>query len=147
MESILQSLPQLLAYQPALVAMVLLCIYIIIQSVIAGVLGLGIGDEVPGRPLKGGHVDRSFRVLRVYANSTENLAFFVTVAFIAIVAGVSPVWVNGLVGLHVFFRVLYSLIYYRGAGKVGGGLRTIVYVLGLLMNFILAVMTAYAMMG
>lgn len=145
MESMIQNLPQLAPYQPAFFWLLVLCLVVLVQSFLAGALGLGKGDEVPGVPLKGTHGDASFRILRTYANSIENFSVFAATAFLAILAGVGVAAVNWLVGLHVVLRIVYWAIYYRGIGKVAGGPRTITYVAAFLMNLILAVLTAYAM--
>lgn len=146
MESILQSVPQLAPYQPTMAALILLCIVILTQSFLAGALGLGKSDEVPGRPLKGDHKDASFRILRTYANSTENFSVLIATAFLAVLAGVDAFWVNLLVWLHVAIRILYWAIYYAGMGRVAAGPRTFTYVLGWLVNSVLAVLTAYVML-
>jgi uncharacterized MAPEG superfamily protein len=106
MDSIILSLPLLTPYQPAFVGLSVLCLVVLVQSFPAGVLGLGSGDEVPGQPLKGAHSDKSFRILRTYANSTENLSVFVTTSLLAILAGVGVMAVNWLVGLHVALRIV-----------------------------------------
>lgn len=143
MEPIIISMPQVVAYQMALSALALLCVMVLAQSFLAGALGLGRSDEVPGRPLKGDHKDFSFRVLRTYGNSTENFSVFFATTLLAVLSGVSPVWVNWLVALHVLFRMIYWAVYYGGIGKSAAGARTITYVMGWLVNAVLAVMTAY----
>lgn len=146
MESIIENLPMLTPYQPAIVWLLVLCISILIQSFLAGVLGFANGKEVPGLPLKGTHADKSFRVLRTYANSTENFSVLVATMIIAILAGASPVVVNWLVGLHVVLRTVYWAVYYSGVGKAAGGPRTITYVAAFVINVILAGVAAYAML-
>ncbi len=141
----ISNMPQLLAYQPSLIALACLCLIVLIQSLLAGVVGFGQSAEVPGMPLKGSHSEMSFRILRTYANSTENLSVMVATAFLAILAGANANWVNGLVILHVLFRTAYWAVYYSGVGAVTNGPRTITYVLGWLMNIILAIMTIFAM--
>ena len=145
MQSLVETLPQLAAYHPALVALTILCLAILVQSFLAGVLGLAGGEETAGLPLRGNHEKFSFRTLRTYGNSTENLTAFATTLLLAIIAGVSAALVNWLAILHVVFRLVYWAVYYKGVGKVGGGVRTIVYVLGLFANFLLAALTAYAL--
>jgi len=146
MQSILDTMPQLIAYQPAILAVAVLCLAVLVQSFLAGALGLGKGEEIPGRPLKGDHGNFSFRVLRTYANSTENFSVFVATTVIAIIAGVSPWIVNWLVGLHVAVRLIYWGVYYGGIGKVSAGPRTIVYVLGWLLNTVLAAIATWAVL-
>ena len=146
MQSLIETLPQLAAYHPALVALTILCLAVLVQSFLAGILGLAGGEETAGLPLRGNHEKFSFRTLRTYGNSTENLAAFATTVILAIFVGVGVALVNWLAILHVAFRLVYWAVYYKGIGKVGGGIRTIVYVLGLFANIILAVLTAYALL-
>ena len=135
--------PHFSDYSLALTALTLLCFIICIQSVIAGAIGLGKSNEEPGLPLKGSHNDFSFRTLRTYANSVENLPMFGLIVLLAIFIGVEPKWVNWLAVIHVVCRVLYWAIYYSGIGKVEGGPRTITYVIALFANFILAGITLF----
>lgn len=137
---------EIAAYYPALLTLAILCLAVLAQSFLAGVIGLGKSDEEPGMPLKGGHKDLSFRTLRTYGNSVENLPVFVATLLLALIAGVAPIWVNSLAIIHVGFRLVYWIVYYSGVGKVGGGPRTIVYVLGLLANLVLAGMVLFALL-
>lgn len=77
-------------YNPALIALTILCVAVLMQSFLAGVLGFKGGVEVPGQPLKGSHKNFSFRALRTYGNSVENLPVFAITLILAIVADVSP---------------------------------------------------------
>ena len=138
---------QLAAYHTALLGLTVLCLSVLIQNFLAGVIGLGKSDEVPGMPLTGQHQDSSFRILRTYANSCENLAQFGLIVLLAIVAGVTPSWVNWLVIIYVVLRLIYWVVYYSGTGQVKGGLRTIVYALGMFANLILAVLTFWYMLA
>jgi len=143
MPTIIETFPQLAAYYPALIALIFLCLMVLAQGFLAGVLGLAGGEETAGMPLKGDHTKRSFRVLRTYHNSTENFSVMIATTILAILAGVSVVLVNWLVCLHVLIRLAYWAVYYSGVGKVAGGTRTITYVAAFFMNIILAVVTAY----
>ncbi len=146
MESIVQSFPQLIPYYPSLVALALLCLMVLVQSFLAGLLGLSTGEEIPGLPLKGDHTKLSFRVVRTYHNSIENFSVMTATTMLAILAGTNVTLVNWLVGLHVLIRLIYWGVYYSGTGKVAGGPRTITYVAALLMNVILAFATTYALL-
>jgi len=134
-------------YHAALIALALICLTVLVQGFLAGVLGLAQSDEVPGRPLKGDHPDFSFRVIRTYGNATENLPAFLTAVGLAIIAGVNPMIVNWLAALHVAARMAYWAIYYRGIGKTGGGIRTIAYVVGLFANLALAATALYVLVA
>lgn len=144
MNPLIEIWPALAGYQPALLAVAILSMVVLVQGFLAGALGLAQSDEVPGRPLKGDHPDKSFRILRTYANSTENMPAFIAALLVAIIAGASVLAVNILAAVHLAARLAYWLIYYAGWGKPGGGPRTIAYVLGLFANIGLAVLAAYA---
>jgi uncharacterized MAPEG superfamily protein len=136
---------QIGAYHPALIALAILFLVVLIQSFLAGVLGLGKSGEVPGRPLKGSHEDFSFRVLRTYGNSVENLSVFAGTVFLAVIVGVKPSLVNWLAAIHLVFRLAYWGIYYSGIGKIIGGPRSITYVLGWFTNLILIISVLFSM--
>lgn len=132
------------AYHPALIALAILCIAVLIQSFLAGIFGLAKGNEIPGKPLRGDHDNFSFRSIRAYGNSVENLPAFGWVLLLAIIGGASPKLVNWLAGIHVTLRLIYWGIYYAGVGKVAGGPRTMVYVLAWLVNLVLAIVALLA---
>jgi uncharacterized MAPEG superfamily protein len=147
MESILEHLPHLAGYKPALIAMGVLVLAVTVQSFLAGILALAPGHEVAGMPLKGTHDDRSFRIMRAYANSTENLPMMLGAFVLAILAGVSFTLVNWLVIIHLACRLIHWFVYYSKIGKRDGGPRTISYVGGLLTNIILGVMAVWALVA
>ena len=147
MTAIFEALPALAAYQPSLLALALLCIAVLIQAVLTAPLAFVTGDEEPGVALKGDHSKRSFRVIRTYQNSVENLPAFAATLFVAIIAGVDTGWVNWLAGIHVASRLLFWAIYYSGKGATAGGPRTFAFLGGLLTNLTLAGMTAYALVS
>jgi uncharacterized MAPEG superfamily protein len=145
MNNLTEVFSQVSAYNCALIALAVLCLAILIQSFLAGVLGLGKSDEEPGRPLKGSHQDFTFRTLRTYANSVENLPVFATTVFLAIIVNASPGWVNWLASIHVVLRLAFWAVYYSGVGAVAGGPRTITFVLGWLTNLILVIVVLVAL--
>ena len=136
----------LIPYYPSLMALLILCLAILVQSFIAGAIGLGKSAEVPGIPLKGNHADFSFRTLRTFHNSIENLPVFIATLGIAIIAGAPVAWVNGLASLYVVLRLIYWAVYYSGIGKVEAGPRTIVFVLGFFTNVAIAIVGLIAML-
>ncbi len=142
----IEQLPALLAYQPALLALAVLCLCVLLQSLLVAPLGFASGAETPGMPLKGSHIDRSFRVIRTYQNSVENLPAFIGVLIVALVVGVNATWVNWLAGIHLGARLLYWACYYSGVGANAGGPRSLAYVAGLLSNAILAGMTIFTVL-
>lgn len=143
MQSIIEVIPQLLAYKQALLALSLLCLSVLIQNLLTAPLAFLKQEQAPGMPLSGDHRLLSFRVLRTHSNSVESLPAFGFVLLIAIVIGVKPALVNWLAIIHVFFRVLFWVVYYSGVGKVAGGIRTLCFVGGLSSNIILAIACIY----
>lgn len=134
----------LTAYHPALLALAILCVAVLIQNVLTGFFAFTKkGGQTPGM-IKGGPEDFSYRVLRTYGNSVESLPAFAIIVFLAIVAGVSPKWVNLLAGIYVAIRLCFWAVYYHKIGARTPGIRSPLYGLGWLVNMILAVMTVSA---
>lgn len=135
----------LLDYRLALLALVILCCSILMQSMMTPMFAFTKkGGQSPGR-LVGGPQDFSFRVLRTHANSTENLPAFAVIVLIAIFIGVDAKWVNGLACAHVGLRLLFWPIYYSPLGAKTPGLRSPIYALALTLNLILGVMSGMAL--
>lgn len=124
-------------YEPALLCFTVLCASVLVQSFLTAPLAFLKEEQAPGMPLQGDHGLLSFRVLRTYANSAENLPVFGFSLALAIAAGVGPAIVNGLVGLHLASRFAFWAIYYSGLGAVAGGPRSMAYVGGALSNLVL----------
>ena len=137
--------PQLIAaYLPALQALSVLCLAVLIQSLLTAPLAFLRGEQAPGMPLKGDHTQLSFRVLRTHLNSVESLAPFGFILLLAVLFQASNPWVNGLAIAHVLFRLLFWAVYYSGIGKVAGGLRTLCFVGGLTSNLILTLLVIHS---
>lgn len=148
MTTLLETLPQLAAYQVAILILALLCAIVLLQSFMTAPLAFVKEEQIPGMPLKHDHSKLSFRALRTYANSSENLPAFGFSLVPAIVFGVLPALVNWLAVVYLVFRLAFWAAYYSGVGKVAGGPRTICYVGGLLANLVLAgsAVVAFVMM-
>ena len=147
MTSIFTTLPQLAAYHMALVALCVLTLAVLIQSFLTVPFAFGNGKQINGMPLKGGHDDLSFRVVRTHSNSTENFGPFFAAVFLAIIAGAHVTWVNWLAFAHVGFRLLYWAIYYSGTGKVAAGPRSMAYAAGWFTNLGIAGLAFYALIA
>lgn len=132
-------------YQPAILCLVLLCLITLVQSFLTAPLAFIKQEQVPGELLKHGHGTLSFRVLRTYANSVENLPAFGFALTVAVVVGVGPAAVNILAMAHVAFRLIFWALYYAGLGRPAGGPRTLAYVGGLVTNVVLAILAIIAL--
>ena len=144
METLLQSVPFLAAYIPALLFLAILCILPPIQNILCAILAYSSNEQTPGMPVRLDHNALSFRVVRTYQNSVENLAGFGFALLAAIMLGAAPFWVNLLAGIHLAFRLVFWAVYYSGSGKVAGGPRTLSYIGGMASNLALAGMAVYA---
>ncbi len=134
------------AYQPAILALTVLTLIVLLQSFAGAFFCFVKGDKIPGAPLTGDHGELPFRAMRTYQNGVENLPAFAVALTIAIVAGAGPSLVNMLAVIHVGFRVLYAVIYFGGYGKPAGGPRSLTYVAGWAMNVALVVVALLAVM-
>lgn len=146
MNAIVETVPQLLAYQPALLALAILCLAVLVQNFLTAPLAYGKGQQSPGMPPSGDHGFLSFRVIRTYQNSVESLPAFGFTLLVAILLGVSASLLNWLAAIHVAFRLAFWAVYYSGAGKVAGGPRTLCFVGGLSANIIIAVACLYVLL-
>ncbi|MEP3277093.1 MAG: MAPEG family protein [Stappiaceae bacterium] len=143
MTTLYETIPQLAAYHTSLLILAALCIIVLLQSFLTAPLAFVTEEQVPGMPLVHDHSRLSFRAMRTYANSTENLPAFGFSLVPAIIVGVAPLLVNWLAVLYLAFRVAFWVAYYSGFGKIAGGPRTICYVGGLLANLVLAGSVVY----
>ena len=134
------------AYQPAVAALAILTLIVLIQSFLGAFFCFVKGDKVPGAPLTGDHGELGFRAMRTYQNGVENLPAFAIALTLAIIAGAGASLVNMLAIIHVGFRVLYMAIYYSGFGKPAGGPRSLTYVAGWAINVALGVIALLAVL-
>lgn len=146
MEALREVSPALAPYHTAILCLAVLCLVALIQSFLSAPLAFIKEEQTPGAPLNFDHSKLSFRVLRTYGNTVENLPAFGFSLIVAIIGGASPWAVNGLAALYLAFRLVFWVVYYSGIGKVAGGPRTLAYVGGLLANMSLAALAIYALL-
>jgi len=118
----------------------------LIQNFLTAPLAFIQEEQQPGMPLRFDHGKLSFRVLRTYCNTVESMPAFGFALLLAIVAGVSASWVNGLALLYLASRLAFWAVYYSGIGKVAGGPRTLAFVVGLAANAVLVIMALWALL-
>lgn len=85
-----------------------------------------------------------YRLHRTHANAVENLGGFAIPAILAMLLGISPAWVNGLIWLTVLLRLAYSYVYLANLGKPAQGIRTFTYVAAWAVNVLLVIMVIWA---
>jgi uncharacterized MAPEG superfamily protein len=145
LNSLFEAVPYLASYQVSFLVLAVLSLVALIQSFMNAPLAFGSEKQMPGMPLQHDHTQLSFRALRTYANTVENLPAFGFALLMAVAAGASPWIVNLLAGLHLAFRLAFWAIYYSGVGKVTGGPRTMVYVGGAFINIWIAGMAIFSL--
>lgn len=133
-------------YQPALLALAILSLIALVQSFLTA-FAFTSGEQAPGMPLNGDHSMRSFRIIRIHANSVESLPALGFALVVAVLAGANASLVNWLALIHLGFRVAFWIVYFTGVGKIAGGPRTLCYVGGLLSNIALAVTAIFALIA
>ncbi|MBM7070153.1 MAPEG family protein [Actibacterium sp. 188UL27-1] len=145
MENLLNAVPVWAPYHPAMLVLAMLCLIALCQSLLCAPLAFINGGQVPGAPTRHDDTHLSFRALRTYANTVENLPAFTGALLAAIIAGVGAVLVNWLAVLHLACRLAYWAFYYAGIGKHAGGPRTIAYLGGVISNMVLVAAAIYAL--
>lgn len=138
MNPIFDTLPYLAAFKESFAVLAALSLMALVQSFLCAPLAFINNEQTPGLPVKHDHSRLSFRVVRTYANSSENLPAFGFALIAAVVAGASAPLVNWLALIYLGFRLAFWVVYYSGVGRVAGGPRTLTYVGGLLSNMVLA---------
>lgn len=144
MNTLYEAIPSLSDYHTAFIALAILSLITLIQNFLTAPLAFVKEEQVPGMPLRFDHSKLSFRAIRTYQNSAETLPTFGFSLLVAIIFGVNPSWVNGIVMAYVIFRLSFWFVYYKNFGKIAGGPRTLAFVGGLLSNITLVAMAIYA---
>ncbi|MBO6891850.1 MAG: MAPEG family protein [Roseibium sp.] len=145
MENLIDTLPQLSAYRPALIIVASLSLIALVQNFLTAPLAFASQEQTPGMPLQFDHSKLSFRAVRTYQNSAESFPAFLAAVLVAIVAGVSPLVLNVAAGVYLLARLLFWAFYYSGFGRVAGGPRTMAFVLCLLANILIAIAALIAL--
>ena len=90
------------------------------------------------------YADPAYRWNRAHMNLTETYGYFAGITVAAMLAGVSPIWVNLIAAVFLVTRVLVAVVHVMGIGQPANGPRTIIYVLGWFAALALAVLTVVA---
>ncbi len=134
-------------YGQAIISLIVLGLVVLAQNFLGAIFGLVVGGGTPGAAPSGDYSNFGARTLRTHANSVENLSAFALLVIMAMFVGADPRLVNLLAMAHVAARILYWLIYYAGIGPVGGGPRTLVFVIGWGINVAIGVIALLAMLS
>lgn len=98
------------------------------------------GSVPPGAAPEGGFANPLYRLHRAHVNSGEVLLPFAVTVFAAMLIGVSASLLAALVWVFVLLRLAFIYLYLKGIGAAGGGIRTMTFVAGTLVNMAILVM-------
>lgn len=125
-------------YADALLIVSLLMIIVILQSFVGAFFRNAIEKHEAGAVIPADHGSATYRMVRSFENSLENLPLFLPVVFLAIAAAVSPAWVWWVAVLFTVGRLGHWAMYALNIPA----LRTVFFALGFFSTLALAVKTA-----
>ena len=132
-------------YSLALVALLVFVIVTLLQSALVGAKKAGASITAGATP-DADYESAVYRLNRAHQNAVENAALITIALGACIAAGVSPWWVNALMGLFLLFRLLHTLFLVQKIGGEVQSLRTFAYVASWAVNLILAIMAICALL-
>lgn len=133
-----------LEYGPALMALLVFVLIVLVQSALVGA-GKASAGLTPGSTPEADYSDRVYRLHRSHQNGVETLPAAAVALFAAILTGVSPAWVNGLMLIFLLTRLFYLVVYAQSLGVPTQGLRTFAFVAGWAMLVMLCLMSLWAL--
>ncbi|MCB1390701.1 MAG: MAPEG family protein [Rhodobacteraceae bacterium] len=134
-------------YGASILGLLVLCA---LPLLLAGVSGPVKGKAgLSGGPVIGrGEESFAFRLDRAQMNNVESLTSFAVPAVLAMLVGVGAGFLAWLVWLQVALRLAHAGVYLAGGAVArGGNLRTVFFVLGLVVTLVLIVATALNLPG
>ncbi|XDA96787.1 MAPEG family protein [Sulfitobacter sp. LCG007] len=104
----------------------------------------GRAGVVSGGAPEADYANPAYRLYRAHMNAVEMVGPFTAVTLAAILAGASPLWVNWLASIFFVSRLVHAWVHVSGKGKPDGGLRSWVFVVGMVMCVLLGLMAIVA---
>ncbi|MEL6641815.1 MAG: MAPEG family protein, partial [Pseudomonadota bacterium] len=105
--ALFEHLPQLSEYSAAFLVLALVTLMTLAQSFLTAPLAFANEEQTPGMPLQFGHERLSFRAIRTYQNSVENLPPFFAAVLLAVIAGASATLVNIAAAIFLMARLAF----------------------------------------
>ena len=123
-------------------------VLVIIINLLGPIVGAKKASEniKPGSEPEGDYTSVVYRWHRAHLNAVENIGTFGITAILAMLVGVAPMWVNGLVWGTVILRVIYTYVFLQGIGKPAQGLRTFLFVATWVLTLILVALVVFRVM-
>lgn len=129
-------------YADALLIVSLLMILIMAQSFAAAFFRNAVEKHEAGASLEANHASSTYRMVRSFENSAENIILFLPVFALAIAASVSPAWVWWVALLFTVGRAAHWAMYALNIPAM----RTAAFATGFFATLALAVKTALALL-
>ena len=125
-------------YSEALLLTSAVLILIMVQSVVATIFRNAVEKYQAGEALPANHASITFRMVRSFENSLENVVIFAPVIAAAIAVSVSPTWIWWVAFLFLIGRIGHWVMYALNIPA----LRTAFFATGFFATLALAVKTA-----
>jgi glutathione S-transferase len=115
---------------------------LLLQTMVATIAHRKQTQYVPGIVNDGlGHHSFVFRSHRTFQNSLENVPLMFSMAVLAILVGLNPVWLAATVWTFAIARFIHMVLYYAIATERNPSPRSLIYAIALLSNLTLLGMT------
>lgn len=134
-------------YRVSLLAIALLLVVVFVQWLVSSGRKAREEGAIPGTPPKTqDHHNFTFRAWRTHQNTLENLGTMLGAAFLAILAGASPLVVAWLSWIMVLARVIHMVLFYAIATNKNPSPRSYFFMLAWLANIALLVVAISAIL-
>ncbi len=134
---------QFAAYGHAIVSLALVAVITLVLAPISAAEKAKLGLTAGAMP-EPDYSSKAYRCWRAHLNATETIGTFAAVTVAAILAGAAPFWVNLFASLFFVARLVHAVVHVKGIGAEAAGIRTISFVFGTGMCFLLAVLAILA---
>lgn len=120
---------------------------VLVQWFIASATKAKQAGAIPGKqPQNLSHQSFVFRAWRTHQNSLENLSPMLGTVILAVLVGVHPLWTASVTAVFAVARLAHMVLYYVIATEKNPSPRSYFFMLGLIANVVLLVMTFWTLL-
>lgn len=136
-------MPLFETYHSSLIAILIIIITAIIQSLVAMKVKASRPGAIPGKIDPNlSHESFVFRAHRTFMNTLENTPIMLATGFIAILSGTDTFWTALLLWIYAVSRILHMILYYVIVTEKNPSPRSFPFLAGFMANVVLAGMVA-----
>lgn len=136
-------MPLFETYHSSLLAILIIIVTAIIQSLVAMKVKASRPGAIPGKiDPQLGHESFVYRAHRTFMNTLENTPMMLATGFLAILSGTDPHWTALLLWIYAVSRILHMILYYAIATEKNPSPRSFPFLAGFIANVVLAGMVA-----